>query len=183
MKFEEIQNLIINGESKTIENKKSVAELEKLGKAISGMLNTKGGHGFIGITDNGKIIGTEVTDSTKKKLTEFCNHFDPYPHLDIEYISVPGTDKYIIAIICKLAKDTGPITFKGRAYYKTESGVELMPSEKYRELLMERAGLSKVWEAMDNTYTIDDLDHEEILKTIKFGHYLPLFLQKKQMDL
>lgn len=170
MNFKNIESLITSGESKTIEYKKSIAELEKLGKAISGMLNANGGYGFIGITDAKKIVGAEVTDSTKKKITEFCNHFDPLPILEIDYISVPNTDKYVIAIACKFSKESGPFTFKGRAYIKTESGITQMPSEKYKLLLLEHAGLSKVWESLHtNTYTIDDLSHDEIIKTIKIG--------------
>ena len=68
MHLQQIQSLIHHGETTTIENKKSMAELDKLGKAISGMLNNKGGHGFIGINDAGKTVGVEVTDSTKKTL-------------------------------------------------------------------------------------------------------------------
>jgi len=171
MEFKDVQILIANGESKTIENKKTIAELEKIGKSISGMLNSKGGYCFIGITDDGKIIGTEVTDSTKKKLTDFYNQFDPTPALEIEYISVPNTDKYVITFICKASLvEIGPVTYKGKAYYKTESGIELMQSEKYKQLLMEHAGLSKVWESINITdYGIDDLDHDEIIKTIKLG--------------
>lgn len=170
MNLEEINSLITDGESKTIEFKKTIAELEKLGKAISGMLNTKGGYCFVGISDSGKIIGTEVADVTKKKLTDFCNHFDPSPNIEIEYIPIPKTNKHIIAFHCKYFKENTPYTFKGRAYIKTESGVELMPSEKYKQLLLEHAGLTKAWEAMKaNHYTIDDLDHDEIIKTIKMG--------------
>lgn len=170
MDFNDIKALIANGESKTIEYKKSIAELEKLGKAISGMLNTKGGHGLIGITDAKKIIGTEVNDSTKKKMTEFCNHFDPLPNIEIDYIPVPNTDKYIIVITCEFSKESMPFTFKGRAYIKTESGIIQMPSEKYKQLLLEHAGLSKAWESLYTAnYTIRDLDHDEIIRTIKIG--------------
>ena len=170
MDLQQIKSLIADGESRTIEYKKSIAELEKLGKAICGMLNVRGGYAFIGITDSGKIIGTEVVDATKKKLTEFCNHFDPWINLDIDYVPVLDTDKYIIAFTCSFLKEDGPYTFKGRAYIKTESGIELMPSEKYKQLLLEHVGLSKAWEAMHaNHFTLDDLDHDEIIKTIKIG--------------
>ncbi len=170
MDFKDVESLIANGESRTVEYKKSVAELEALGKSISGMLNAKGGYGFIGITNTKKIIGAEVTDSTKKKITELCNHFDPLPTLDIDYVPVPNTDKYVIAIACKSSKESGPFTFKGRAYIKTESGIAQMPSEKYKQLLLEHAGLSKTWESLcANSYTINDLDHDEIIKTIKIG--------------
>lgn len=170
MEIAQIQLLIANGESKTIEYKQSVAELDKLGKSICGMLNTQGGYGFIGITDSGKIVGTEVTDSTKKKLTEFLHHFDPPVNLTIEYIALSNTGRYVVSIVCEFIKANGPYTFKGRAYTKTEAGIVPMPSEKYKKLLLEHAGISKAWESISaNGYTINDLDVDEIIKTAKLG--------------
>lgn len=169
MDIEQIQTLIANGESKTIEYKQSVAELEKLGKTLCGMLNTQGGHGFIGITDAGRIIGTEVSDSTRKKLTEFHHHFDPRAEITIEYVNVPK-NRFVISMTCVFSKKNGPYTFKGRAYIKTESGIEPMPSEKYQKLLLEHAGLSKAWESMNAlNHSINDLDHDEIIKTAHLG--------------
>ena len=45
----QLPSLITHGESKTIEYKQSMAELEKLGKAICGMLNTTGGYGSLAL--------------------------------------------------------------------------------------------------------------------------------------
>lgn len=170
MDIEEVKKLIFKGESKRIEYKKSIAELDKLGKAVSGFLNTEGGVGLIGITDSKKIIGIDVTDSTKMKLTTFCNHFDPWPNLMIDYVAIPDSDKHVVVICSEKNKKEGPFTYKGRPYIKTESGLQLMPSEKYKHLLLEHAGLSKAWESIHaNGYTINDLDHEEIIRTFKVG--------------
>ncbi len=170
MDFDRIVALIKHGELKTVEYKRSIAELEKLGKSLCGMLNVNGGHGFIGISDSKKIIGAEVTDSTKKKLTEFCNTFDPWPTIEINYVSLPDSDKYIIVFFCKPSKEDGPYTFRGRPYLKTESGVRPMPSERYKHLLLDHVGISKAWEAMTaNECTIDDLDQTEIVKAMKAG--------------
>jgi len=165
-----IQELTANGESNTVEYKKSIAELDKLGQALCGLLNNRGGYGLIGITDKHKIVGIEVTDSTKKKLTSFCDHFDPAPSFNIDYVTVPESDKQIVIFECQVAAKNGPYTFKGRAYEKTESGKRLMPSEKYKQLLLKHAGLSKAWEFFPaNEFSLDDLDHEEIVKTFKIG--------------
>ncbi len=96
MDLNQVQKLISNGETEIVEYKKSIAELEKLGKALCGQLNAKGGYGFTGISDSGKVIGVEVTDSVKMKLTAFKNHFDPWPRMEIEYVSLPDSEKQII---------------------------------------------------------------------------------------
>jgi len=49
-----VQSIIHNGETETVEFKKSIAEIDKLGKAMCGQLNANGGFGFVGITDSGK---------------------------------------------------------------------------------------------------------------------------------
>ncbi|OGT35676.1 MAG: hypothetical protein A3F11_07155 [Gammaproteobacteria bacterium RIFCSPHIGHO2_12_FULL_37_14] len=170
MDFDKILSLIKHGEQRTIEYKKTIAEIEKLGKSLCGMLNVKGGYGFIGISDSKKIIGTEVTDSTRKKLTEFCNSFDPYPQIEIHYVEIPDSDKFIIVFSCKASKEDAPYTFRSRPYLKTESGVRPMPPEKYQHLLLEHVGLSKAWESMSaNGFTVDDLDSTEMLRTMKAG--------------
>ncbi len=170
MDLEKIQKLISNGETDDVEYKSSVAELDKLGSALCGQLNAKGGYGLIGIMDSGKIVGTEVTESTKMKLTAFKNHFDPWPHIEIDYVPLPDSDKQIIVFHCK-PSDDGPYTFKAKPYLKTPSGVKPMPSEKYKTLLLEHAGLSKVWETLPaaNGFSLNDLDQNEIVKTFKIG--------------
>jgi ATP-dependent DNA helicase RecG len=104
------------------------------------------------------------------KLTTFKNHFDPWPHLEIEYVPLPETGKQIIVFHSKPSAD-GPYTFKGKPYLKTPSGVKSMPSEKYKTLLLEHAGLSKAWETLPaaNGFSLEDLDHNEIVKTFKIG--------------
>lgn len=170
MDLDKIQFLIRHGETDTIEYKKSLAELEKLGQSLCALLNAKGGYGFIGITDAGKLVGTEVTDSTKKKLTAFKDYFDPWPTLALDYVKLPAAEKYIIVFSCTVSNEEGPFTFKGKPYLKTPSGIKPMPSEKYKRLLLNHAGISKAWEAMvTRAYTIHDLDQEEIRQTYKIG--------------
>ena len=139
MDLTKILQLISNGETETIEYKRSVAELDKLGKALCGQLNAKGGYGFIGITDSGKMVGTEVTDTTKMKLTAFKDYFDPWPQLDIDYVPLPDSGKQIIVFACKKSPDEAPYTFKGRPYLKTPSGIKSMPSERYKNLYKDGA--------------------------------------------
>ncbi len=170
MNYEKVFSIIADGETDFVEYKKSLAEIDKLGKSICGQLNANGGYGFIGISDSGKCIGVEVTDSTKKKLTAFKNFFDPWPEIDIDYVTVPDSDKKIICFTCQHNKNRAPYTFKGKPYLKTPSGIQPMPSEKYKNLLLENSGYSKLWESLPaNDFSIDDLDTNEILTTFKVG--------------
>ena len=76
----------------------------------------------------------------------------------------------MIVFICKKSSEDGPYTFKSKPYLKTPSGIKSMPSEKYKSMLLQHAGLSKAWESLPaNGFTLDDLDHAEIIKTFKIG--------------
>lgn len=44
-----------------------------------------------------------------------------------------------------------------------------MPQEKYQRLLLERAHSSQRWENLPAVYSLDDLDQEEIRKTVRLG--------------
>ncbi len=79
---------------------------------ICGQLNANGEFSFISISDSGKCIGVEVTDSTKKKLTAFKNYFDPWSDIAIEYVTVPDPEKRIICFTLNLTKKTSPTLSK-----------------------------------------------------------------------
>jgi len=66
---DEVKKIILNGESETAEFKESMAELQKAIETLCAFLNHKGGTIFFGITDRGKIVGQEVSDSTLKKIS------------------------------------------------------------------------------------------------------------------
>lgn len=75
---DEVKKIILNGESETVEFKESTAELQKAIETLSAFLNHKGGTIFFGITDKGKIIGQEVSDSTLKKISNaVITHIEP----------------------------------------------------------------------------------------------------------
>lgn len=171
MTLDKIKTLIKHQESSSIEYKQSMAELDKLGKAICGFLNGQGGVGFLGITDNGQIIGIEVTESTKNKLSSFCNHFDPWPELKIDYILLPDTEKQVVTITAKPPKDQTPVVYKGTPYLRNEAQLKKMPVETYKRRLLNSAGFSEKWESLSTKprYTLEDLDTEEILRTMSVG--------------
>lgn len=171
MTLDDIQAMIANSESRSIEYKQSMAELEKLGKAICGFLNNQGGVGFIGITDKRKIIGIEVTESTKNKLSTFSNHFDPWPELDIHYVPIKGSDKQVVVIKASPRKDKLPFLYRGTPYLRNEAQIKQMPVEIYKQRLLKSSGFSSLWEAIPakSKYTIDMLDSDAILSTMKIA--------------
>ena len=70
-----------------------------------------------------------------------------------------------------------PFVFDGRAYQRMQSTTSVMPQDRYEQMLLERAHARRRWEnqpAVD--VGIDDLDHEEILRTReRYGIAPPIF--------
>ena len=67
-------------------------------ETLCAFLNGDGGNILYGIKDNGKIIGQEVSDSTKRSSAEAVNRIEPFVELEIAYVSIPDTNKYVISI-------------------------------------------------------------------------------------
>ena len=88
MTLSDIQKLVEHGESSTREFKKSTAQLHRAFETLCGFLNGKGGIVLIGITDNGKIVGQEVSDSTQQTIAHEITRLEPSSMINIEYTSI-----------------------------------------------------------------------------------------------
>ena len=94
MNLETIKSFISNGESLTIEFKESKKQLNKdLYKTVCAFSNRAGGHIFLGINDDGAIVGVNENDieSIKKDFVTTINNpqkFNPPLYLNIETIEL-----------------------------------------------------------------------------------------------
>lgn len=78
MTIADIHNLIKNGESRTLELKKTTGELQDGMHSACAMLNSDGGYLIFGVTPSLKISGQQVTDELTPE-TIFLPH-SSYPH-------------------------------------------------------------------------------------------------------
>ena len=97
-----LQKIIRKGESITVEFKEAKKKLpSSLFESICSMLNRSGGHIFLGVKDNGEIIGVykDYLKEMEKDFVSQCNNPEklfPTAHLDIkEYVY---KEKYILHI-------------------------------------------------------------------------------------
>ncbi len=104
-----LAELIQLGESTTIEYKEAKKSLpNNLFETICSMLNRNGGHIFLGVNNNSKIIGIykDYIKSMKKEFVDLCNNPEkifPTVHLDIkEYIF---EEKHILYIYVHESSD------------------------------------------------------------------------------
>lgn len=169
MELSELQKIVQNCESETVEFKKSTGQLRRAGETLCGMLNGCGGQVLIGVTAEREIIGQQVSDKTQRDVAELLSRFEPPAQINIERIIVkPGRE--VIVLTAHSNAETMPYVFAGRPYQRVGSTTSAMPQKTYQRFLMERAHSRHRWENQPaEYYNIDTLDKEEILRTVRLG--------------
>ena len=168
MIFEELAQVVAAGESETLEFKKSTGQLQRAGETLCAFLNGKGGHVFFGVTDSGKIVGQEVTDSTLQGIAEMIRHLEPAVHISVQHVSTPDMKREVIVLEADPAPGRQPYVFEGRPYRRIETTTSLMPQDQYQVLLLARAHGQERWEnAPAQGILLNDLDAEEIRRTVR----------------
>lgn len=165
----ELKTLIKQGESDTLEFKKSTSLLESVSQTLCGFLNGKGGIVLIGVSDEGKMIGQHVTDNTLQEIARSLGKFEPPPQIELFRLPV-GENKEIIILKAILRKCTIPYTWDGRPYQRVTSTTSRIPQGIYQTLLMERDQNNHRWETgIALHYPESDLDADEIFRTLRLG--------------
>lgn len=106
---QELLELIHSGESITVEFKKSRSEVTKdVYETVCAFSNRDGGHIFLGVKDNGEILGIEE-DKVDKVKTEFVtsinNENKMYPPLYLTPIEYEEDGKHILYIRVPVSQD------------------------------------------------------------------------------
>lgn len=169
--LEKLQNLVSQGESKTLEFKKSLAGLDAAGKALCGFLNqSHGGSVLVGINDGGKVIGQEYNDSVSQKIAAFLNRFQPTGRIETSYVDLNNANKKVIVFKASPLAHEQPYSYDGKYYQRIESTTQQLSHDHIRHLYLESSDATKIWgKKTFDRYKLDDLDFNEIKKTVKRG--------------
>lgn len=167
MKIDDLGGFVQQGESETFEFKKSTANLKNAAETLCAFLNGKGGTVFMGVSDAKKIIGQDVTDQTRQEIANTLRKFEPTANIEVQYIDC-GLGKKVIALTAHPDFRSVPYSFDGRAYERKESSTNLMPRNKYQQLLLSKNLNPVSWESQTAIgVTLDDLDQSEIIATLR----------------
>ena len=168
--LDNITDIVSQTETNQVEFKETTGQLERGMETLCAFLNGEGGTVLFGITDNGKIVGQDVSDSTKRTIAEAIQRMEPSAILKVNYISLPESEKKVIAIHAEEQRYARPFCYKGRPYQRIESVTSVMPQTVYNQLLIQRDGARFGWESLVNPdLKLEDLDKDEILKTVRLG--------------
>jgi ATP-dependent DNA helicase RecG len=169
MELAELEMLVLQGESETLEFKKSTALLGQAAQTLCGFLNCKGGVVLIGVTSLGHIVGQDVTDHTLQEIAQVIAKFEPHAQIHISQVSV-GAQRHVIVLTAIFRKFDIPYAWEGRPYQRIGSTTSRMPQAVYQRLLIERDQNNHRWETgVVADYTEEDLDSDEIIRTIRLG--------------
>lgn len=184
LNLSQIKKFIAQGESDTLELKKTTAQLKSAFETLCTFLNSNGGTIVIGISPTGNIIGQDVTDNTKQEIASHIAKIEPSAQFDISYLKIPQGKQLIIIQAQK--GNHCPYIYDGRAYVRHQSSTSRMSQHRYEQLLVERGQLNHAWDDQTALHcSINDLDEEKILEAVHHGimkKRLPASTIKKELN-
>lgn len=173
MTIKDIETLIHNDETREIELKKTTGELKDGMKSACAFLNTDGGWLIFGVTPTTlRIVGQDVTESTRREIALALTHLEPALDIEVEYIDVPDSDgkQLIVMRFDKWVWGMEPYTYHKCPYYRVESVTKEMPRDMFVERLKAARPLDFAWdEQIAQGITINDLDEERIRNAVRLG--------------
>ncbi|HDR73809.1 MAG TPA: winged helix-turn-helix transcriptional regulator [Methanoculleus sp.] len=116
MDLEELIYLIQSGESEVLEFKESAGK--NIHHEIAAFANSEGGKILVGVSDTGKIVGTNVKEAMER-VTSSVQSILPPPPIKTEKISIDDKDLLVISI----EKGSSLCSIGGIVYLRTGTGV------------------------------------------------------------
>lgn len=161
----EIERVVARGESAQAEFKVSTGQRSDGAKAACGMLNGNGGFVLFGVSDDGRIVGQQVSTGTLEDVVREIRRIDPLPLISPE--TVPLADGRAVVLI-RVPRGEGPYTYDGRAYVRVGPTTVQMAPEHYEQMLVERMHPARRWETQVAVgVSMDDLDQAEVIRTVE----------------
>ena len=164
--FSQLEIWVREGESETLEFKRSTGEQKAAAQTVCGMLNHRGGRVLFGVERDGRIIGQMVADSTIEGLVQELREIDPPAFPTIDRVPVPG-DRQVLVVSINRGSNR-PYSCRGRAYRRTGNTTLRLFGEEYQRMLLERLHGETRWEnEAASGWTLADLDTQEIIRTLE----------------
>jgi ATP-dependent DNA helicase RecG len=161
----QLADLLKKGEGQTLEFKRSTAELQGAMQSLCAFMNGAGGMVIIGVGQDGRLLGQDVSDATQQKIAAALDRFEPPSPFRMEIVDIREKTAVII-LRAEAGNESVPFTFEGRAYERVGTTTRKMSQSRYEQLLLERGHAKRRWENRPaEGLTLKDLDRKEILRT------------------
>lgn len=160
-----LQSLVALGESETLEFKRSTAELRRAGETLCAFLNGDGGQVLVGVGPTGQLVGQQVADSTLRDIAATLGRIEPAARIEVDRVAL-GNGLDVIVLSAPSSRAFVPFVYDDKAYKRVGSTTTTMSQDEYKRLLLDRNHARHRWENQPaEGVRLEDLDHEEILRT------------------
>jgi ATP-dependent DNA helicase RecG len=131
-------DLMMNREDQTSETKRTVDDPAGIAKTVCSFANTKGGDIWIGLADDGDVVGVEEDelDRTQLQLSNGIRIVQPIPRHEITVEKIDGKE-VVHARIFPLSDDRF-CSFKGLIYYRSGSSNLKLEGTSLHDFLVKR---------------------------------------------
>ncbi|MCW4461109.1 ATP-binding protein [Sphingomonas sp. BT-65] len=138
MDIEHLKDLISGGESQIVEFKSAIPKTaDDLATEIAAFSTSDGGYLFIGVADDGKIMGLGAQDATSrtslKRLEGIAQSVQPAPTYNAEYVTIDGVT--ILAV--RIEKGSEPVYYaKSKPMHRRQTSSTVAPPDLVKSLVL-----------------------------------------------
>lgn len=162
----DLSTLIAQGESETLEFKRSSGQLTRAIETLTAFANTKGGTLVFGVDETGVVVGQKVADSTIRETSnKIIEAISPRLYPSITADEVEGQQVLVVSIPEGASK---PYVTRDHPYKRVGTTNQAMTREEYERLLLERNRHRMLWDMEANEHaSISDLDEELVRRFVR----------------
>jgi len=162
----QLEQWVLEGESETLEFKRSTGERRSATQTLCGMMNHVGGRVLFGVEPTGRVVGQMIADHTIEEVAQELRELDPPAFPSIERVDV-ATDRQVLVVTVSRGSN-GPYSYRGRAYRRVGNTTPELSRDEYHRMLLERLHGDQRWEnQLAAGWLATDLDAVEISRTLE----------------
>jgi ATP-dependent DNA helicase RecG len=148
-------------EGQTVESKESLGERREIVETCAAFASAQGGRIYIGVRDNGAIVGVQTGKGTLEGLANDIAQ-NTVPKLVPAITTVQETGQTVIVVEVE-ENPTKPVSAYGRAYRRSGRTNQVLPASEIAELYFASRGVT--WDETTRAEaTLDDIDPEKVGK-------------------
>ena len=152
---------MIPEEGQTVERKESLGERREIVETCAAFASAQGGRIFIGVRDNGVIVGVQTGKGTLEGLANDIAQ-NTVPKLVPAITTVQEAGQTVIVVAVE-ENPTKPVSAYGRAYRRSGRTNQVLTASEIAELYFTSRGVT--WDETARTdATLDDIDAEKVRK-------------------
>ena len=158
---EQIDSLVAEGESETLEFKSSTGRRREAAKTMCAMLNARGGYVLFGVTPEGEAVGVQTGDRTVENVAAEIQRIEPPVFPEVERVRIHDNREVIAVRVSR--GPARPYVYRGAAYRRVGNTTLTLSPDEYNRMLFERMHKEQRWENQPAAgWGIEDLDVDEI---------------------